>query len=184
MLAASDNFLLLPNLQTPSYCFASFVSRLYLPRKGTAPLMASATTTIVSGGRLREMGAFALVGVANTALDFAILNGLIVLTHQDHGLGLFLCDLVAFTIGMISSFFLNARVTFRQQGPVGSVQVARFIGVSLVGLLINGALVWAMSPILGHALPGMLAVNGGKLIATGASMIWNYLALRAWVFAS
>lgn len=145
--------------------------------------MASATTTIVSGGRLREVGTFALVGVLNTALDFAILNGLIALTHQDHGLGLFLCDLVAFSVGMLSSFILNMRVTFRHQGSTGGAQMARFIGVCLVGLLINGVLVWAISPTLGHALPGMLAVNGSKLIATGASMIWNYVAMRAWVFA-
>lgn len=143
--------------------------------------MASVTSAI-TGGRGREIGVFALVGVVNTALDFAILNGLMALTHQDHGAWLFGFDLLAFAVGMTSSYLLNARVTFRQRAGTGAGRLLRFAGVSLVGLLINGVIVLLVRGVAPHALPALVAVNGGKLLATGASLCWNYLALRRWVF--
>jgi putative flippase GtrA len=143
--------------------------------------MASVTSTI-AGGRGREIGAFALVGLLNTALDFAILNGLIALTHQDRGAWLFGFDLLAFAVGMGNSYLLNASVTFRQRTGTSVGRIGRFAAVSLVGLLINGAVVLLLRAIAPHALPALVAVNGGKLVATGASLCWNYLALRRWVF--
>src|SRR6185437_2763666 len=96
--------------------------------------MASVTSALPqhTSSRLREIGAFALVGVANTALDFAILNGLILLTHQDRGAWLFGFDLFAFSVGMLSSYFLNARVTFRQSDLASGGRVLRFLAVSIV----------------------------------------------------
>jgi hypothetical protein len=89
--------------------------------------MASVTSALPrnTSSRLREIGTFALVGVVNTALDFAILNGLILLTHQDHGAWLFGFDLFAFSVGMLSSYFLNARVTFRQGNLASGGRVLR-----------------------------------------------------------
>ncbi len=146
--------------------------------------MASVTSTLPrrAGGRLREMGAFALVGVINTALDFAILNGLIVLTHHNNGAWLFGFDLFAFSAGMLSSYLLNARITFGQNDLAHGGRILRFLAVSVVGLLINGAVVLGLRQLTGHALPPTLAINGAKLVATAASLCWNYLAQRRWVF--
>ena len=134
--------------------------------------------------RWREVGSFVLVGVLNTALDFAVLNILIAVTHHTSGGWLFGFDLCAFSIGVISSYVLNARITFRQQGLGNGRTIALFVSVSLVGLLINASLVLMLSMVLGHAVSPTLAINGGKLVATGASLCWNYLAMRRWVFGN
>ncbi len=146
--------------------------------------MATTTLALPHNGRLREMLSFAAVGGLNTALDFAVLNALIWLTHRNGGAWLFAFDALAFTVGMVSSYLLNARVTFRHRAGRSAGMLARFAAVSVVGLLLNAGIVLALRMSLGGALPLSLLVNGGKLIATAASLIWNYLALRRWVFVA
>jgi putative flippase GtrA len=146
--------------------------------------MATTTIALPQRGRLREVLSFAAVGGINTALDFTVLNLLVWLTHQSNGAWLFGLDAVAFTVGMVSSYCLNARVTFRHRAGNSAGVLGRFIAVSLVGLLINAGVVMCLRLVLGGALPLPLIVNGGKLLATAASLTWNYLALRRWVFVA
>jgi putative flippase GtrA len=140
-----------------------------------------AATTVTRRARLREIAAFAAVGVINTGLDFATLNILIALTHRDSGLALVGFDVVAFSVGLASSYFLNMRVTFRSRAASRNAAWL-FIAVCLGGLIINATLVALLRPALGHALAPALAINVAKLVATGASLVWNYVALRRWVF--
>ncbi len=131
--------------------------------------------------RLREIATFAAAGVINTSLDFATLNLLIALTHRDSGAALVGYDIVAFSAGLVSSYVLNMRVTFRAR--VASKHAALlFVAVCLGGLAINATLIALLRPMLGHALASTLAINTAKLVATGASLVWNYVALRRWVF--
>ncbi|MBA3824109.1 MAG: GtrA family protein [Ktedonobacterales bacterium] len=146
--------------------------------------MATTTLALPRAGRLREMLSFVAVGGINTGLDFAVLNVLIWLTHRDGGAWLFGFDALAFTVGMVSSYVLNARVTFRHHAGASTTLLLRFAAVSVVGLLLNAGIVLVLRMVLGSALPLPLIVNGGKLLATGASLIWNYLALRRWVFVA
>jgi putative flippase GtrA len=146
--------------------------------------MATTTLALPRAGRVRELLSFAAVGGVNTALDFAVLNALIWLTHQNGGAWLFGFDALAFTVGMVSSYCLNARVTFRHRTGMSAGLLARFAAVSLVGLLLNAAIVLMLRWLVGGMLPLPLVVNGGKLVATAVSLIWNYLALRRWVFVA
>jgi putative flippase GtrA len=142
------------------------------------------TIAVPSTGRLREVVSFAAVGGINTALDFATLNVLVWMTHLNSGAWLFGFDVVAFAVGMVSSYCLNARVTFRSTAGTSTGTLARFVAVSLVGLLLNAGTVLLLRLVLGGTLPLPLVVNGGKLAATAVSLTWNYLALRRWVFAA
>jgi len=131
----------------------------------------------------REIVMFALVGVLNTMADFSTLNLLVVLTHIHQGPALFALNGVSFTVAVIISYVLNTRLTFRQGDVTDLGQLARFIGVSLVGLLLNSTVVLLTTPWFDRLQSSVLAVNAGKLLATGASLCWNYLAMRRFVYA-
>lgn len=133
---------------------------------------------------VREITLFVLVGALNTVADFSTLNLLIVITHIHQGPLLFALNGVSFTVAVIISYVLNTRVTFRQGDVTDLGQMARFLAVSLVGLLLNSTVVLLTAPWFDRLQSPLLAVNAGKLLATGASLGWNYLAMRRFVYAS
>ena len=132
--------------------------------------------------RLREVILFAVIGVMNTAVDFLVLNLLILLTHHDQGLWLLPLDAIAFLAGLINSYVLNGRFTFRNSGSGDYWRFVRFIAVNGVGLVINSLIVWSLSPLLGAILPSLVAMNASKVLATGFSLCWNYFAMKYWIF--
>jgi putative flippase GtrA len=131
----------------------------------------------------REIVLFALVGALNTAADFSTLNLLVAITHIHQGPALFALNGVSFTVAVILSYVLNTRLTFRQRDVTDLRQLARFIGVSVVGLLLNSTAVLLAAPWFDRLQSPTLAVNAGKLLATGVSLCWNYLAMRRFVYA-
>lgn len=131
---------------------------------------------------LREVVLFAGIGVMNTAIDFLVLNLLILLTHHDQGWWLLPFDGIAFLAGLINSYILNGRLTFRNSGPGNAWRFLRFIGVNAVGLLVNTLVVWGLSPVLGAVVSPVLATNMSKVVATFFSLVWNYFAMKYWIF--
>lgn len=132
--------------------------------------------------RLREMGVFALVGILNTSIDFAILNVLIALTHHQRGGWLFAEDCIAFTCAVINSYFWNARVTFKQHQRRAPRHLLVFFAIALVGLLLNGVVVVVVGGLLSKTIAPLIALNGSKALATTVSLCWNYGAMRRWIF--
>jgi putative flippase GtrA len=130
----------------------------------------------------REISLFCLVGMLNTGADFGTLNFLVATTHIHQGLALFALNGVSFAVAVSISYVLNTRWTFRQAGTSDLGQMARFIGVSLVGLLLNSAVVLLTAAWFDRWHAPLLALNAGKLLATGASLLWNYFALRRFVY--
>jgi putative flippase GtrA len=131
---------------------------------------------------LYEVIFFVGIGVMNTAVDFLVLNLLILLTHHDRGLWLIPIDAVAFLAGMINSYALNGRFTFRNSGSGGFWRFVRFVAVNGVGLVINSLVVWAVSPLLSGILSPLVATNASKILATLFSLCWNYFAMKYWIF--
>jgi putative flippase GtrA len=140
--------------------------------------------SVSSLARFREVILFAGVGITNTALDFFVLNTLILLTHQDQGLWLLPFDGLSFLVAVINSYVLNAHFTFRNSGSGDSWRFLRFVMVNALGLVVNSLIVWALSPLLAGlvGLPQIAAVNVSKVLATVVSFCWNYFAIKHWIF--
>lgn len=122
---------------------------------------------------------FAIVGVANTAVDFIILFVLVAL-----GLDKIPANYISTGIAFIFSFFVNKSFTFKHKGGNVKKQFAVFIAVTIVGLWILQPLIitgvdFILSPT-GWADPVILFV--AKVVATVGSMIWNYLFYSRLVF--
>jgi putative flippase GtrA len=122
---------------------------------------------------------FGLVGVLKTALDFATFNLVLLLTSTEGGLIVLVANTAGFCVSVASSFVLNRRFTFRTAAR--SRGFSRYVAISLVGLLIyDGAL--ALVLVAGDPR-GTLALNVAKVVPLGASMVWNFVGYRYFVFA-
>jgi putative flippase GtrA len=122
---------------------------------------------------------FAVVGVANTALDFAILFILVAL-----GLDKIPANYISTGVAFIFSFFVNKSFTFKSKGGNVKKQFLYFIVITIIGL-------WVIQPLLITGISALLASTGwasgiilfvAKLIATVASLIWNYIFYSKIVF--
>ena len=121
---------------------------------------------------------FALVGGINTAIDIGLLFGLTTL-----GVPKLAANTVSTGLAFIFSFFANKSYTFRAQGNVRR-QLILFVVVTLTGLWgLQNAVIFCASPILSSVIHAeSLVLLLAKIIATGASLVWNYYLYDRVVF--
>lgn len=118
-----------------------------------------------------------MVGVANTAIDFAMLFLLV-----NIGVSMVWANMISTSIALAFSFFMNRSFTFGASGSVG-MQIVKFLGVTLIGL-------WLLQPlVIAATMSGVVGAVGeewglfiGKGCATVVSMLWNYFLYDKFVF--
>lgn len=122
---------------------------------------------------------FAIVGGANTALDFALL-----FIFVAFGLNSIAANYLSTSIAFVFSFFVNKSFTFKSKGGNIAKQFALFLGITIVAL-------WVIQPIVILAVTALLSPLGwngsvvlfiAKLVATLASLVWNYILYARFVF--
>lgn len=126
----------------------------------------------------KRFGKFAVVGVLNTVLDFLVFSILL------YGLGVYyvLAHILAFAVANTNSFFINSRWTFKAgRREAGFRQFGLFLLISLCGLGLSTVALYASVGIFALYLPNLwLPHVWGKVIASGVSMVWNYVG--SWLF--
>jgi putative flippase GtrA len=129
---------------------------------------------------------FLLVGVVNTFIDALVFNAVLLFAV----FGSFETELVAakslgFIAATVNSYYLNARWTFKTAGPLTKRNYLRFLCVSIFGLLLNvlaAYLVYYIGNMLIPLHPFAIA-NIALVGATVASLLWNYLGYKKFVFS-
>lgn len=134
---------------------------------------------------IRQFSKFIVVGGINTGIDFLVFNALMYITGITTGGSLAILNLISFSIAVVNSYFMNKYWTFQDiTKDREETKFAQFIAVSTVGAGINSAIVAVFTslfpPILG--LSPHIWANIGKLLATGASLIWNFIGYKLFVF--
>lgn len=122
---------------------------------------------------------FAIVGGANTALDFIILFAL-----TFAGMDRIAANYVSTSVSLVFSFFANKQFTFKDKTKTGKKQFILFVVITLIGLwVIQPLIIWIASNALASSITNQ-AINLfiAKLIATLASLTWNYLLYSRLVF--
>lgn len=93
--------------------------------------------------------------------------------------------LCAFIIAQLS-LWIGFKLTHSEQSSIqqSSKQFLIFVIVSIIGLLINSILVSVLSTNIpqNNFINADLAKNLAKIIATGASLIWNFVGYKVFVF--
>lgn len=122
--------------------------------------------------RAMQFLCFCIVGLGNTFVDFTVffllnLGGVPYLPAQA----------LAYSAGVVNSYFLNRRWTFRVVRKAGALEIGSFIIVNGLSLLVASG-----SLVILHDL-NHLNLWLSKIIATGGGMVVNYVGNRLWVFA-
>lgn len=132
-----------------------------------------------SNREVERFSRFLAVGAVGTALDFSLLTLL-----KLGGLPTLFANSLSFTAGLLNNFTWNRLWTFGDvEQSDWRKQFMQFTVVSLIGLLLNNAIVLSLENVLGSMLGqpewGYLPA---KVIATGVVAFWNYFANRTWTF--
>jgi putative flippase GtrA len=122
---------------------------------------------------------FGIVGIANTAIDFIVLFVLTAL-----GIDKIVANYISTTTAFVFSFFINRSFTFKSTDGNMRKQFLLFVVVTLIGLwviqpLVITAISWMLS---GSSLAEPILLFIAKVVATVASLIWNYLFYSRLVF--
>lgn len=132
---------------------------------------------------LVQIAKFGVVGVANTVIDFGVLNYLSAAQHVFSGLALIPLNMISFTAAVINSYFWNKYWTFKAGGDGAGKQFAEFIIISVIAIFLNSGLVYLLTllPPLGGVSEQMW-LNICKAAATLISLVWNFVGYKFIVF--
>lgn len=138
---------------------------------------------------IKQFAKFFIVGGINTAIDFAVLNVLMVITSIHAGKPLFILNCISFSVAVVNSYYMNRRWTFKEaaaniEDKQAAVQFSQFFIVSIIGILINSSIVSGFTSYVPNIINigPQLWANVGKLFATGFSLIWNFIGYKFIVF--
>lgn len=107
---------------------------------------------------------FCLVGFSGMLVDFGVtffLKEFLVVNK-------FVANSVGFTCAAISNYYLNSRWTFRESAKRTAASLLTFLIISVIGLAMNNALIFLLSPYFGFYLC--------KLISTLMVSLFNFTA--------
>ncbi|MBM3486055.1 MAG: GtrA family protein [Alphaproteobacteria bacterium] len=119
-----------------------------------------------------QMVRFAIVGVINTAIDFAIFSAL----HFGVGFGIVAANVLAFLVAVTNSFIMNRAWTFAGRKGSGRIryQLPMFVALNTVGLVLSTVTVLALSE--------MMQVLAAKVCAIVVVFLWNYATIQRFVY--
>lgn len=124
---------------------------------------------------------FTIVGALNTAIDFSIF---IILTTL--GFNSVFANIISTSCGMGCSFLLNRSFVFGSSNSKTHVEIVKFLGITLIGLwVIQNIIIIGCNWLFGSlfAIHHDIILNLiSKLLATGASLVWNYYWYKNYVF--
>jgi putative flippase GtrA len=115
---------------------------------------------------------FCTVGVGNTAVDFTAFFLLAL-----GGMSYLAAQALSYAAGIVNSYFLNRRWTFRVVRKANALEAGRFIIVNALSLLVSLGLLAVLHD------ENQLSLWLSKFIATGGGLVVNYIGSRLWVFS-
>lgn len=122
---------------------------------------------------------FILVGVLNTGIDFVVL-----FTLTKAGMPLIFANMISTSCALAFSFFVNRSFTFGSSGNK-YIQGAKFMLVTLTALWVLQPVILLLGTMMLTPTTGEdISLLGAKVVATVASMVWNYLFYDRYVFTA
>lgn len=118
---------------------------------------------------LAQIMKFGVVGVIATVIDF----GVMIFLTEVFGINPVASATVSFTVSVIFNYLASMRYVFsHREGMSRQREFAIFIVLSVIGLVINDALMWVgteMTPVDYRIV---------KVLATAVVMVWNFVSRK------
>lgn len=108
---------------------------------------------------------FAVVGGSGVIVDFSITY----LLKEKAEINRYIANSIGFIIAATTNYFLNRWWTFQSHDPRVGQEYFTFIGIAIIGLLINNAMLY-----LFHE-KAKIHFYLSKLMAIGIVTIWNFI---------
>lgn len=121
--------------------------------------------------RLLSLIKFGITGASGLVIDFSLTWFFKDVLHFNK----FLANGIGFTAAVISNYFINKLWTFKNKDKIGK-QLAAFILVSLIGLMLNSFFIYLFNSQL------LLNFYLSKAIAVVLVLFWNFSANYFFVF--
>ncbi|MDP3900788.1 MAG: GtrA family protein [bacterium] len=133
---------------------------------------------------LLQAAKFLLVGALNTFLDLGVLNLLIFLAQISSGPLFAVFKGISFLVAVINSYAWNKLWTFSSGKQISGREFSQFMIVSVIGLAINVGTATFVVNVLGPQFGAgdALWANAGAISAAFASLLWNFLGYKLFVF--
>ncbi|MBX4198389.1 GtrA family protein [Candidatus Parcubacteria bacterium] len=144
----------------------------------TLRLISFVTTSERTKESLHQFIKFAIIGVFNTFVDFAIYYTLTRHTaFFDVATSMkYVANAISFIIATTFSFFANRWWTFERKDKATIGEAARFYSTTLSGLVLNIILLAVLIRVF--SIHDLIA----KVFATIVTVFWNFLFKKFWVF--
>lgn len=126
--------------------------------------------TTAPAGLAASTGKFAIVGIANNLIGYALFAVLTLLSVPAIP-----AMTASYCLGMLISYFGNRNFTFNHTGRAGT-SVLKFLVVNAAGYSLNAVLLWYFVEHLGFP---QLAVQA---VAIGCVAVLTFTLMRLWVF--
>ena len=132
---------------------------------------------------IRQFIKFCIVGATSFTIDF----GVSYLLHYYAKFPVYTAKTLSFCVAVTNGFFWNQRWTFRAVGHrKHHEQYAMFLGVNVVGLLLNGGIFMCVIKLTTgewspHEAPKKWFLLA-TLAATAVVVFWNFFANKHWTF--
>lgn len=115
---------------------------------------------------------FGVVGVVATAIDYLVL----MLLSQVVGWDPVPSSAISFSVSLVFNYLASMRFVFsRREGLSRRREFVIFAVLSLIGLFLNSAIMWAGTGLAGD---GALAVTASKVVATAVVSVWNFASRK------
>ena len=145
-------------------------------------LLNFAVSTLFAKSKLiTSFSRFVIIGGANTVVDFFIFNIFLSIYPPE----IFVpAKMLSFIVALFHSLYWNSRWTFESSQKINTKLTARFISITITGLLINISIAYVLAFWLAGygGLSFQLGANIATLVATVISLIWNFIGYRLFVF--
>ena len=120
---------------------------------------------------------FGVVGAVAFAIDY----GILMLLSQVVGWDPVISSVFSFVISLVFNYVASMRFVFERREDLSRRrEFTIFVVLSVIGLLINSACMWAGTAAFGD---GALSVTVTKVAATAVVAIWNFVSRKRWLEA-
>lgn len=126
---------------------------------------------LLDGKNRKQFLRFSLIGVLNTAVDYAIFSAVSLFSQN-----IYLAQTCGYAAGVFNSYTLNRKWTFDTQKKFFSPELVRFIMVNLISYAASLGALWLLADVWG------LNKYFAKILLVGVTLVINYVLNRIWVF--